>query len=273
MNKLFLEIVGDFHPLVVHFPIGIFGLIAISLLLSKLGKIELPLPFFKLINYFCLLSLIVAITLGIASENSRSFSGNDSELLEWHEKLGWATLIAFSLACLLLYFSDKNKAFFKWYQIIFVFSFALLSIGGHLGSTIVHGEIKLIKYFRPKPEKIVVPISAINVNKKDELNSPITIAKIDFDSQIKPIFEENCYKCHGEKKQKGDLRLDTNDFHKVIEKFQPEKSKMYELITLPIEDEDIMPPKDGPLPKEAIELIHNWIKQGAETPIISKEIK
>ena len=31
---------------------------------------------------------------------------------------------------------------------------------------------------------------------------------LDFDEHIRPILEANCYKCHGEKKQKGKLRLD-----------------------------------------------------------------
>lgn len=55
--------------------------------------------------------------------------------------------------------------------------------------------------------------------------------------------------------------------------FKPEKSKLYQLITLSDNDEDIMPPKDGPLPKALIEKINNWIIQGAETPIILEEVK
>src|SRR6202034_854156 len=31
----------------------------------------------------------------------------------------------------------------------------------------------------------------------------------DFNQQIKPFFEQYCVKCHGEDKQKGDLRVDT----------------------------------------------------------------
>src|SRR3954467_9078899 len=30
-----------------------------------------------------------------------------------------------------------------------------------------------------------------------------------FESNIRPLLIENCYQCHGEKKQKGDLRLDS----------------------------------------------------------------
>jgi hypothetical protein len=30
-----------------------------------------------------------------------------------------------------------------------------------------------------------------------------------FESNIRPLLIENCYQCHGEKKQKGELRLDS----------------------------------------------------------------
>ena len=33
-------------------------------------------------------------------------------------------------------------------------------------------------------------------------------AAVDFARDVKPIFQKHCYDCHGEQKQKGDLRLD-----------------------------------------------------------------
>src|ERR1700678_1616898 len=37
--------------------------------------------------------------------------------------------------------------------------------------------------------------------------------KIDFNRDVRPIFSENCYTCHGpdKNKRKADLRLDTHD--------------------------------------------------------------
>ena len=32
--------------------------------------------------------------------------------------------------------------------------------------------------------------------------------KVDFVKDIKPLFEANCYKCHGPEKQKSEFRLD-----------------------------------------------------------------
>ena len=37
--------------------------------------------------------------------------------------------------------------------------------------------------------------------------APIGFA-VDFESDIQPIFEEHCASCHGDRKQKGDVRVD-----------------------------------------------------------------
>lgn len=94
--------------------------------------------------------------------------------------------------------------------------------------------------------------------------------KIDFAKQIRPIIADSCYKCHGEKKEKGKLRLDSlaafekgGKDGKVIEPGHPDKSDLYRRISLPKDDDDIMPPEGDPLPKDKQELIKNWIAQGA----------
>src|SRR3982751_1755243 len=37
---------------------------------------------------------------------------------------------------------------------------------------------------------------------------PVAQVQADYARDIKPIFESQCYSCHGPKKQKGELRLD-----------------------------------------------------------------
>lgn len=94
--------------------------------------------------------------------------------------------------------------------------------------------------------------------------------KIDFARQIRPIIADTCYKCHGEKKVKGKLRLDSLEAFekggkdgKVIEPGHPDKSDLFRRISLPSGDDDVMPPEGDPLPKDKQELIKNWIAQGA----------
>ncbi|MCH2208868.1 MAG: PSD1 and planctomycete cytochrome C domain-containing protein [Lentisphaerales bacterium] len=94
---------------------------------------------------------------------------------------------------------------------------------------------------------------------------------VDFEKDIKPIFESKCYKCHGEKKDKGGLGLHTKSHafsdpngEVIIEPGKPEASLLFKKMTTEDEDE-VMPPK-GHLPKEQLDLIRQWIAEGAQWP-------
>lgn len=94
--------------------------------------------------------------------------------------------------------------------------------------------------------------------------------KIDFAKQIRPIFADSCYKCHAGAKHKGDLKLDSVEAFqkggkdgKILEAGQPDKSDLYRRIVLPKGDDDVMPPKGDPLPKEKTDLVKQWITEGA----------
>jgi len=102
---------------------------------------------------------------------------------------------------------------------------------------------------------------------------------VDFEKTILPILEEKCMSCHRAeyktpegrtKKPKGDLRLDDakalmegGESGKAVVAGKPDESKLFELISLDAEHDDVMPPKDGPLPKEDIAAIKKWIEEGA----------
>ena len=94
--------------------------------------------------------------------------------------------------------------------------------------------------------------------------------KVDFAKQIRPIFADTCYKCHGPQKQKGKLRLDSVEAinkggkdGKVLEAGDPDKSEIYKRIILAKDDDDVMPPEGDPLPKDKTNLIKQWIAEGA----------
>lgn len=93
---------------------------------------------------------------------------------------------------------------------------------------------------------------------------------IDYAKQIRPIFADTCYKCHGAKKVKGKLRLDSRAAiekggkdGKIITPGDPAKSDLFRRITLPKDDDDVMPSEGDPLPKEKTDLIKKWIAAGA----------
>jgi mono/diheme cytochrome c family protein len=94
--------------------------------------------------------------------------------------------------------------------------------------------------------------------------------KVDFATQIQPIFAAKCAGCHGEEKASAKLRLHTADAIGAFEKKdkllvagKPEESELYKRIVLPADDKKRMPKKGDPLPEAEVALIKQWIEQGA----------
>jgi formylglycine-generating enzyme required for sulfatase activity len=98
-------------------------------------------------------------------------------------------------------------------------------------------------------------------------------AAVDFESEIKPIIEAACLRCHNEANPEGGLRLDTfeaaiadNAHAPAILPGEPEMSPFYARTVLPADDELNMPP-DGPsLDKSQTTRLRTWIAEGAAWP-------
>jgi mono/diheme cytochrome c family protein len=96
-----------------------------------------------------------------------------------------------------------------------------------------------------------------------------------FETKVRPLLVENCFKCHGEQKQKGSLRLDSRagmlaggERGPAIVPGSPEKS----LLIRAVRQEDIalqMPPKSK-LSKAQIDHLAAWIRYGAQWPNAEK---
>ncbi len=93
--------------------------------------------------------------------------------------------------------------------------------------------------------------------------------KVDFATQIKPLLEQHCIRCHGPESQEGDFRIDERD--SVFDWIDPGDAEFSDLWVEYIATEDetqLMPPPDegGPMPANQIALIGRWIDEGADWP-------
>jgi hypothetical protein len=95
---------------------------------------------------------------------------------------------------------------------------------------------------------------------------------VTFASDIKPIFEKSCFKCHGAEKQ-GKLRVDSAEAilkggeDKIVEAGDSGKSLLvYTVARVCVDEDSFMPPEDKgkPLTKEQVALVRAWIDQGAK---------
>lgn len=106
-------------------------------------------------------------------------------------------------------------------------------------------------------------------------------AAVDFKKEILPVIEAKCMKCHKathmeegkEVKPKNDLRLDaawamlkggeTKEPAALVPKSSA-KSYIYEVVTLPKDDDMFMPPKGDPLTPAEVAKLKAWIDEGAD---------
>ena len=97
--------------------------------------------------------------------------------------------------------------------------------------------------------------------------------EIDFAKDIAPILEENCWYCHGADEQESGLRLDFrprllrggDSGQPAVVPGHPEKSYLVEVINH-VDADMAMPPEEDKLPQQQIDLLTEWIRQGAVWP-------
>ena len=215
VENTFIFFLGRFHPIILHLPIGALLVLFFMEVINGLRpKLNLDAAC-KILLWFSVISIIPTITLGFLLGSSGSY---DDELLNTHKWLGWFT----ALICIWLVVirqkksasnSDKVTNFYKAFLFTNV---TMLTLAGHYGGYLTHGEDYLTKYMP------VAMKSMLNIENEDQymvINTKVvdstSAEAIYYKSRIQPIIKTHCYECHGEEKQKGDMRLDTLNWNMV----------------------------------------------------------
>jgi len=100
---------------------------------------------------------------------------------------------------------------------------------------------------------------------------PAASVKVDFDQDIKPLFEARCYRCHGPERPKSHFRLDSRegalkggDNGIDIIPGSSGKSPLVHYVARIVPDMEMPPSGKGePLTPQEISLVRAWIDQGA----------
>ncbi len=94
---------------------------------------------------------------------------------------------------------------------------------------------------------------------------------VEFEKDILPIFEGKCKRCHMEGSSKGGVTLDLDKIDrdigngKAIVPNDVDGSELFQLVSLPDDDRDRMPPLDKgrPLSSNELNKLKEWIMAGA----------
>src|SRR5262245_49024258 len=92
--------------------------------------------------------------------------------------------------------------------------------------------------------------------------TPVPQSPVNFNRDVQPLFQQRCYECHGEKKQKSGLRLDRKssvftggDSGKpAVVPGKSTESPLFQRVTSEDKDE-VMPPKGERLTAEQLSLL------------------
>jgi uncharacterized membrane protein/mono/diheme cytochrome c family protein len=294
--------VGRFHPILLHLPVGALGLLCLMEMLCVTRRGESKYGDAALLTLFVgSAGAVLAVLAGIMLSREGGYVGGNFTLHQSMGILGTAGVLL-ALVVRLLAMGRGSNELLQAYRALYFISFGVMGLGAHFGGNMSHGSkfltqhapepiksqmISMEKWMlsfveEPKPEKTEEkapePPKAVETAPTPTPATPAPAAsedKLVFQHIILPIFEAKCNKCHGEEKQKGELRLDTFEFTMAggensaekknnIVAGKPADSLTYQLVTS-AEDEDMHMPPEGKdqLTKEEVALLKWWIEQGA----------
>jgi mono/diheme cytochrome c family protein len=145
---------------------------------------------------------------------------------------------------------------------------AVMSLAAHIGGELVHDE-----GFPFRPNKTVREANVVT-------KAP-PAAPDDYRDVVQPILENYCVGCHGAKKVKGKLRMDSleamlkgGEEGPALVHGDLKKSTMFVRITLDKDDDEFMPPaEEAQLNAAQIEAIRLWIERKPIPAAVAKEAR
>jgi uncharacterized membrane protein len=265
IDNNFVFFLGRFHPIILHLPIGSLIVLLVMEIINKFRP-ELNLDAAcRILLWFSVVSIIPTITLGFLLASSGSY---EDELLNFHKWLGWFTaLICIWLVVFRQKKSTKSKGLSSFYYPFLSINVVMMSLAGHYGGSLTHGEDYLIKYM-PLAMK-----TFLNIDNTDDkylvINTVIDSSSKEalyYKNNIRPIVEKYCFECHGEEKQKGDMRLDTLHWSMINGLDAERWHAALNVINL-----GEMPPKKKPqLKNEERQKLVSWLSENLDKAAIAK---
>jgi len=261
------------HPLFVHFPIAL-GLVAAGCewwrTVSRRGGMSPLTPTLLWIAAAGAAASTVSGWVNAAFERAN----DESDELALHRWLATATAVLFVMLafwCQRLAREAMARGadavgrveVFRWGLLA---GAILMSISGHVGGGLVHGSdyfFETLTSPAEKPEEAPKEAAAVKLTANEQF----------FVEKVRPIFEAHCFECHGSKKQKGGLRMDSKAwlFNGSEEKWtvlpkRAGESLMVQRVELDRLEPDAMPPEGDGLTADEKAVLRQWIDAGADYP-------
>ena len=249
-----IELIGRFHPILVHLPIGIFVLVIVMDGLTRFEKFAFLSASIRLILSIGIVSAVFSLLTGYILSLEGS---NNQDLVDKHQ---WTAIGTTALFSAYYFFRQKlmNKRLAHAFTLIFLFF--MLAWTGHQGGSLTHGEGFLTEGILETKTTDDQPLNIKDINQA-----------VVYKDLVQYTLNQKCVQCHGSEKQKGKLRLDELSWIKaggkngnLINVNNPADGELIKRILLDDIDEHHMPPKEKTQLTDAELVIFQWwINAGA----------
>jgi uncharacterized membrane protein/mono/diheme cytochrome c family protein len=254
---------GNLHPLAVHLPIALLLLVPLLEVVGRRPSLRYLREAAAFVLALAALSAIGAVCLGWLHAWSGGFEGG---FVVQHMWGGIVVAASATLAWMVRARSAAQSATLpRSYVGLLVFAVLVMSWTGYRGGQLAHGEPHLVEHL-PQAVKSVLGVNTTPAQPD---------ANTFYAARIAPIFDKHCVVCHGARKHKGGLRLDSHaallkggDDGAVIVPGKASDSELFRRVTLNREHEDFMPAEGKPpLSDENRKLLQVWIDAGASATV------
>ncbi|WP_235298568.1 c-type cytochrome domain-containing protein [Portibacter marinus] len=249
--------VGRFHPLFVHLPIGIIIVTLVLEVIGKAGKNTLAWLWF-----FSFATALFSIFTGWQLTQGSSYP---QDSLFWHKWLGITVAAISAVLWLLTAFTENYKHNATW--ILKGALAIILSIGGHIGGQLTHGNDYLVE----AAPGFIKNLAGYDVPKPLDLSNIQSDSIVAYQHLIYPVLEQKCVQCHNQKSASGNLDMTTpqslmegGDGGEVIAAGDASDSELFRRVTLSQNNIKFMPTKGVPMTYYEMELLKWWLNSGAD---------
>jgi uncharacterized membrane protein len=262
-----VQFIGRFHLLVVHFPIAFFLLVPILEIAGRSARFNYLRLSVNFVLGLATVGATTAATLGWCLARSGGYSGRLITQHMW----GGVVLSIVCWVCWLL--RTRLRELRVTYAIALALGVGLVGWTGYRGGQLSLGPNHLTEHM-PNRLRNLLRLEPSRTTRASA--DPNTF----YGARIQPIFTARCITCHGEDKHKGNLRLDSyrglmrgGKDGPVIQTGNTQASNLFRRITLPASDDDFMPRGKQPLSADQVKMIELWIGAGASDTLAVNAIK